>query len=346
MKHCSLFCAGIWPFIVLPLLLLLPLLFFKWHAIEADVAKNTRTDLQSIGATWAKVETRNLGREVLITGTPPNKASIETVRQKAQQSYGVNSVTISTDVKAPIIPATLTAKVTGQSIELNGTLADQGAIDQVVKQAKATFGTSNITNKLEIGESVAQLPNLTDYFKVLNNKTNTLNTLMASLNNKSLLLKGSVTNENAVALLNSQMSQKFGFDVDNKLRVIPPPVERIACSDLINDLLRDGQINFSSGKALIEQGSFSLLESIKNIALQCPEATFEVSGHTDSVGNSGFNKRLSEQRAQAVISHLNELGLDTKNFKAVGYGPEQAIADNATPEGRAKNRRIEFKIKN
>ncbi len=346
MKRCSLFCAGIWPFILLPLLVLLPLLFFKWHPIEADVANNTRQDLDSIGQGWAKVETRNLGRDVLITGTPPNNAAVDAVRLKAEQSYGVNSVTISTDVQAPLTAAELNASIAGSSIELSGKLANQSAIDRVVAQAKTAFGENNVTNKLQSGDSVAKLPNLLGYFKALSNKTNKLNTLTASLNGTELSLKGSVANAEAINLLDEKMSQELALNVDNQLRVISLPVKKFNCSEQINNLLSNSRINFASGKAAIEQSSFPLLESIKAVALRCPNTRFEVSGHTDSKGNVNFNKRLSEQRAQAVISHLNGLGLDIQNFTAVGYGPEQAIADNATAEGRAKNRRIEFKLKN
>ena len=103
MKRCSLMCAGIWPFILLPLLLMVPLLFFKWDAIEKDVASNTKADLAAIGAGWAKVETNNRGRDVLITGTPPNHEAIELVKEKAEQSYGVRTVDISSDAKPPVI---------------------------------------------------------------------------------------------------------------------------------------------------------------------------------------------------------------------------------------------------
>ncbi len=347
MKRCSLFCAGVWPFILLPLLLLLPLLFFKWHAIEADVANNTRQDLESIGQDWAKVETRNLGREVLITGTPPNNAAIEVVKQKAIQSYGVNSVTVSADVEAPLTAAELNANITGQSsIELNGKLANQAAIDRVVAQAKAVFGENNVVNNLEVGDSVAELPNLFGYFKALSNKTHKLNTLTASLNGTELSLQGSVASADAIKALNGKMSQELALNVDNQLRAEPLPVKKYNCSEEINTLLSDSRINFATAKAVIEQSSFALLESIKAVVIRCPDASFEVSGHTDSTGNADFNKRLSEQRAQAVLNHLNGLGLDIQNFTAVGYGPEQAIADNATAEGRAKNRRIEFKLKN
>jgi len=275
MKRCSLFCAGVWPFILLPLLMLLPLLFFKWHAIEADVANNTRKDLESMGASWAKVETRNLGREILITGTPPSKAAIEAVRQKAKQSYGVNSVTISADVQAPIVPAKLNADISGSSIELSGVLPDQTSIDKVVAQANAAFGAQNVVNRLRIGDSIAKLPNLPGYFKALSNKTSELNTFKASLSGQNLLLEGSVISAQAAAELNTLMS----LDVDNKLRVVPPPVKPNTCSDLIKGLLKNGKINFATGKAVIEQSSLRLqsknaqMQGLKCLAILTQQAT-------------------------------------------------------------------------
>jgi hypothetical protein len=66
MKQGSFFSAGWSPFIVFPLLLLLPLLLFKWHTIEEDVAHNAKSKLLSLGADWAEVEAYNLGRDVLL----------------------------------------------------------------------------------------------------------------------------------------------------------------------------------------------------------------------------------------------------------------------------------------
>lgn len=353
MKRSSLFCAGWWPFIFLPLLLLLPLLFFQWHAIEEDVAKNTSDKLAAGGQEWAKVETFNRGREVLITGTPPNQEAIDQAYQLAKNAYGVNSVELSPGVKVPEAPPSnpkLDAIVTGDSIVLRGVLKDQASIDALVSQADATFGATNVVNKLTIGENTAALPNLSGFFGELAGKTDGLNTLSASLNNGLITLTGKVQNSDIKASIGQQITQLFAGTVNNQLTVAapppPPPVERDVCQDLVNELLSKGKINFASGKAVIKEDSYSLLDSITQIAKRCPDAAFEVAGHTDSVGNLSSNMSLSEKRAQAVVDHLVGLGLNAAQFSSAGYGPNQPIGDNSTAEGRAQNRRIEFKLKN
>ena len=67
-------------------------------------------------------------------------------------------------------------------------------------------------------------------------------------------------------------------------------------------------------------------------------------GHTDKTGNEAINARLSETRAKAVMDYLVKKGIEQSRLEYKGYGSQQAIADNATPQGRAKNRRVEFKI--
>ena len=70
---------------------------------------------------------------------------------------------------------------------------------------------------------------------------------------------------------------------------------------------------------------------------------FEVDGHTDSTGTDAINQPLSERRAQAIVDQLVKDGIDPSALTAKGYGSSRPVADNATPEGRAHNRRVEFR---
>ena len=69
-----------------------------------------------------------------------------------------------------------------------------------------------------------------------------------------------------------------------------------------------------------------------------------ISGHTDNTGGPELNQKLSEQRALSVVNYLLDRGIDIERMKAAGYGEEQAVANNGTEEGRARNRRTELKI--
>jgi outer membrane protein OmpA-like peptidoglycan-associated protein len=70
---------------------------------------------------------------------------------------------------------------------------------------------------------------------------------------------------------------------------------------------------------------------------------FEIEGHTDNTGTDAINQPLSERRAQAIVDELIKDGIDASALTARGYGSSRPVADNASPEGRAKNRRVEFR---
>lgn len=103
-------------------------------------------------------------------------------------------------------------------------------------------------------------------------------------------------------------------------------------------------IEFETGKATIKKKSFPLLNQIAKIFIENSNYIIEVQGHTDNTGKAEVNKRLSEQRADAVMVYLAKQGVDDRRMTAFGYGQEQPIADNKTKAGRQKNRRVEFKI--
>ena len=70
--------------------------------------------------------------------------------------------------------------------------------------------------------------------------------------------------------------------------------------------------------------------------------SISVEGHTDRLGSTAYNQRLSQQRADAVRQYMIDKGIDGSRLTAVGFGPDKPVADNKTPDGRAKNRRVEF----
>ena len=101
-------------------------------------------------------------------------------------------------------------------------------------------------------------------------------------------------------------------------------------------------IQFESGKAELKSGSRASLDEIVKIMKENPQLKLEIQGHTDSSGNVNYNYRLSESRALAVKEYLVNHGVSTNRLTSKGYGPSKPMADNATSQGRALNRRVEF----
>jgi len=105
-------------------------------------------------------------------------------------------------------------------------------------------------------------------------------------------------------------------------------------------------VNFETGKADILPSSTKILEATVKGLQKFDSVSVEISGHTDNVGGLEFNEKLSQARADAVRNYLIRKGIAENRIKAVGYGFSRPRADNKTPEGRAKNRRIEISILN
>jgi outer membrane protein OmpA-like peptidoglycan-associated protein len=126
----------------------------------------------------------------------------------------------------------------------------------------------------------------------------------------------------------------------------PAPVEAaVNCQKLFDELLAGGKdVEFDTARATIHSNSNALLDALADVIKQCPDAKIEVGGHTDSRGSTSYNQALSERRALAVRDALIKRGATAGNLTAVGYGESRPIADNATKEGRARNRRTEFKV--
>ena len=126
------------------------------------------------------------------------------------------------------------------------------------------------------------------------------------------------------------------------VRGAPPPPRVVLTPSSIE--IKD-KIQFELGKATLLPISFSLLDEIVAMLQDNPQIeVIQIEGHTDSTGGAKRNRELSQERAESVLAYIADKGVEKKRMRAKGFGPDKPIADNATPEGREANRRVEFNI--
>ncbi len=105
-------------------------------------------------------------------------------------------------------------------------------------------------------------------------------------------------------------------------------------------------IFFATGSAKLLSKSTAALNSVAAILQANPDYKVDINGYTDNSGNAEKNRALSEARAQAVSAFLTGKGIAADRLSAAGFGDENPVADNKTAAGRAKNRRVEMKVRN
>ncbi|MCB0272016.1 MAG: OmpA family protein [Bdellovibrionales bacterium] len=119
-------------------------------------------------------------------------------------------------------------------------------------------------------------------------------------------------------------------------------VERVADNQI--NVKFDSGILFDTGSSNLKNDATTSLNNFAGVLKQYPENKLTIEGHTDSTGTMAINQRLSEQRALSVKNHLHFQGVDNTRMTTHGYADSKPVANNATAEGRAQNRRVEIII--
>lgn len=113
--------------------------------------------------------------------------------------------------------------------------------------------------------------------------------------------------------------------------------------DLI--LTMPSDVTFASGAAGIEPNFYPVLNDVAQILNHYPATYIDIIGHADSTGSASLNQGLSERRAEATAGYLVNKGVKSERIYVAGMGSNAPVADNATPAGRAQNRRVEILVR-
>lgn len=138
-------------------------------------------------------------------------------------------------------------------------------------------------------------------------------------------------------------------DPEDKCPTVAGPKENQGCPEIKKEVIERinysaNNIYFATGKFTLLSKSFKGLDDVVKIMNENPATILTIDGHTDDVGADALNQKLSENRANAVKAYLVKKGVAETRLTATGYGETTPIADNKTPAGRQKNRRVELKL--
>ncbi len=132
---------------------------------------------------------------------------------------------------------------------------------------------------------------------------------------------------------------------DEQVVMVEEVVEEVVVAEPAEAVRVELDVKFDFDKAQVKPESYGDIKNLADFLTQYPQTTTVVEGHTDSVGSDAYNQGLSERRANAVRDVLvNQYGVGSDRVNAVGYGETRPVADNASADGRAVNRRVEAEV--
>ncbi len=251
------------------------------------------------------------------------------------------------DIKAPPYIFQAYKDPVALKLTLSGNVPDNTARGAIVAAAGRKFFNEKVVDSLNI--SLGAPSAFTNAVTPALGALSRLSTGTLVVTDREVKLSGDALYDAAPAQLRANLvkdlPQGWRLKADVSVKPAAAPVDATVCQQLFSELLGKGTIRFESGRSSLDPDSAGLLDHLVETALRCPTANIEVAGYTDSDGDSAANQALSEKRAQAVVDYMVKAGLPASRFTAVGYGSTQPIAANDSEEGKARNRRIEFIVK-
>lgn len=223
----------------------------------------------------------------------------------------------------------------------SGTVPDEAARAAILGKLRDLYGAANVTDRLEVG-GVVPPPNWTEHMtKLLSANLQQVHKGQMQVNGTQVAIKGNVANEALRQHVVSEMATSLNptYTVDNGLVVASGSAQTVLDKTLSNRV-----VEFESGSATLTPVGRVILDEMAAAIKQIGTPKVQVIGHTDSVGNRLANVGLSLARANSVRAYLIEKGIPADSLSAVGSGPDHPVMTNDTLEGRAKNRRIEFRL--
>jgi len=236
---------------------------------------------------------------------------------------------------AQVAPATLEAPVV-----VSGMVADEASKAALLERLRGVYGAQRVIDQLAVG-AVSTPANWTAYVgRLIGPDLRLVKGGQLKVEGNTVNLRGDVASEGQRQQIASAIAASLNptYTVNNGLRV------SVSQQHVLDAALADRIIEFESGKATLTPAGVAVLDQMTAALRKLNGVKVALIGHTDNAGSRAGNLSLSQARAEAVKGYVVEQGIAPESIAVSGEGPDRPVADNRTPEGKARNRRIEFKV--
>lgn len=242
--------------------------------------------------------------------------------------------------RAQTVEAAATRAPARGPVVVSGVVPDEATRQAILGQVREVYGRERVVDQLGVAATSAP-PNWADHVKKL------VTADLKSIQRGHLKVSGNIvelvgetdspaTREKIAANMTASLNPTY--TVNNKLVAGEAPQARI------DSILIGKIVEFESGSAVLTAVGRQVLDELVPVLKTLNGKKIQVIGHTDASGLRQSNVALSRDRAATVQTYLVANSLPAADILTVGMGPDQPLVGNETPEGRAKNRRIEFKV--
>ena len=325
---------------LLLLLLLILLVVPKYTKIIPSILKHrVERVLEKNNLHWVSVRVHD--RDVVLSGVAP---TVEAHKRAVKLSKTVSAIRSVSDKISPMFIAPYTMNITydGKQLHLKGYMPSKLSKELLFSKVSSIYGDAFV-DEVDIGAGEPKAWG--KFIRTVVNEMKSFDISSVNIVDNELHVSGKIATEHERMGVETSLNsfKKQGYNIHCHMVAMDAAAK--VCQEKFNILLGQEKIEFQSNKSIIKAKNNRLLNELSDTALLCPNVKIEIIGHTDSLGNDLKNRELSLSRAKAVVAKLFALGIPLERMEAEGRGESEPIANNATDEGRAKNRRIEFKVK-
>ncbi|MBP6014974.1 MAG: OmpA family protein [Alphaproteobacteria bacterium] len=349
-----------------------------WRSVQtipAELQTKSELVLKRLNADWASVKVD--GQIAYLSGVAPTEADRDDLRQAVREAAGaggawwggITQVRDDLTVEPPKSPYIWSAKRGADGrVQLNDYVPGQRFHRAIKAEAQKLFPTG-VDDQMKIA-SGHPTGDWQQAVILALRQLNQLESGEARFENQVLTIRGEardatvqaaiyaavkklpapyqgvpeITLTNAIALPDAPSTDEM-----TPLSEVPEaaPVQRLAaadCQKLVDQAMAANTIAFASTSMTIKVSSYKVLDRMAHTATDCGTLRFRITGHTDGSSLEGAVDNLSRDRAEAVADYLATKGVARERLITIGAGSSQPIGDVDTPEGQARNRRIEITV--